>query len=62
MSLCLWVEAAAAFDELTRSNKDDLLVRQDETARPNTFRLARLIPAVELIGTHPTSFPQYSVN
>jgi Asp-tRNA(Asn)/Glu-tRNA(Gln) amidotransferase A subunit family amidase len=49
MSLCLWVEAAAAFDELTRSNQDDLLVRQDETAWPNTFRLARLIPAVEYV-------------
>lgn len=43
------VEAAAAFDELTRSNKDDLLVRQNRGAWPNTFRLARMIPAVEYI-------------
>jgi Asp-tRNA(Asn)/Glu-tRNA(Gln) amidotransferase A subunit family amidase len=49
MELILVVEAAAAFDELTRSNRDDLLVRQDEDAWPNTFRQARLIPAVEYI-------------
>ncbi|UCH02299.1 MAG: amidase [Candidatus Bathyarchaeota archaeon] len=42
-------EAAASFDELTRSNKDDLLVKQDEEAWPNLFRAARLIPAVEYI-------------
>jgi len=43
------VEAAAAFDELTRSNRDDLLVRQAKGAWPNTFRRARLAPAVEYI-------------
>lgn len=42
-------EAAAAFDELTRSDKDDLLVRQDKRAWPNTFRSGRFIPAVEYI-------------
>jgi Asp-tRNA(Asn)/Glu-tRNA(Gln) amidotransferase A subunit family amidase len=45
----LSAEAAAAFDELTRSGKDDLLVRQDQGAWPNTFRSARFIPAVEYI-------------
>ncbi|MCZ6677331.1 MAG: amidase [Candidatus Poribacteria bacterium] len=45
----LVAEAAAAFDELTRSNQDDLLVRQDSSAWPNSFRQARLIPAVEYI-------------
>jgi len=45
----LSAEAAAAFDELTRSNKDDLLVRQQSNAWPNTFREARFIPAVEYI-------------
>jgi Asp-tRNA(Asn)/Glu-tRNA(Gln) amidotransferase A subunit family amidase len=49
MSFILDVEAAAAFDELTRSNRDDLLVRQIEEAWPNAFRKARLIPAVEYI-------------
>jgi len=42
-------EAAAAFDELTRSDQDDLLVRQVKDAWPNVFREARLIPAVEYI-------------
>jgi Asp-tRNA(Asn)/Glu-tRNA(Gln) amidotransferase A subunit family amidase len=49
LSLILSVEAAAAFDELTRSNRDDLLVRQDRHAWPNYFRQARMIPAVEYI-------------
>ncbi len=43
------VEAAAAFDELTRSNRDDLLVRQVERAWPNVFRQSRLVPAVEYL-------------
>jgi Asp-tRNA(Asn)/Glu-tRNA(Gln) amidotransferase A subunit family amidase len=42
-------EAAAAFDELTRSGRDDLLVRQGRGTWPNTFRQARFIPAVEYI-------------
>ncbi len=49
ISFILRAEAAAAFDELTRSNRDDLLVRQDRGAWPNSFRQARLIPAVEYI-------------
>ena len=49
LRLCLWVEAAAAFDELTRSNRDDLLVRQIKEAWPNKFRQARLVPAVEYV-------------
>ncbi len=49
LSLILSAEAAAAFDELTRSNRDDLLVRQVKRAWPNSFRQARLIPAVEYI-------------
>jgi len=49
MAFILGVEAAAAFDELTRSGRDDLLVRQIKNAWPNRFREARLIPAVEYI-------------
>jgi Asp-tRNA(Asn)/Glu-tRNA(Gln) amidotransferase A subunit family amidase len=49
LSLILNVEAAAAFDELTRTNRDDLLVRQGRFAWPNNFRQARMIPAVEYI-------------
>ena len=45
----LTAEAAAAFDELTRSNRDDMLVRQIKNAWPNTLRAARFIPAVEYI-------------
>jgi len=43
------VEAAAAFDELTRSDRDDLMVRQEADAWPNVFRQARLIPAVDYV-------------
>ncbi|MFQ5770154.1 MAG: amidase family protein [bacterium] len=49
MSFILGVEAAAVFDELTRSNRDDLLVRQIKNAWPNVFRQAHMIPAVEYI-------------
>ena len=45
----LSAESAAAFDELTRSNKDDLLERQIKNAWPNKFRESRFIPAVEYI-------------
>jgi len=49
MSIILEAEAAAAFDELTRSNRDSLLVRQHRYAWPNLFRTARYITAVEYI-------------
>ena len=49
LGLILTAEAAAAFDELTRSNRDTLLVRQHRFAWPNTFRTARYITAVEYI-------------
>ncbi len=49
LGLILTAEAAAAFDELTRSNRDTLLVRQHRYAWPNTFRTARYITAVEYI-------------
>ena len=49
MQIILSAEAAAAFDELTRSNRDDLLVRQIKNAWPNSFRVSRFIPAVEYI-------------
>ncbi|MBM4169243.1 MAG: amidase [Ignavibacteria bacterium] len=49
LSFILSAEAAAAFDDLTRSNKDDLLVRQIKNAWPNRFRISRFIPAVEYI-------------
>jgi Asp-tRNA(Asn)/Glu-tRNA(Gln) amidotransferase A subunit family amidase len=49
LSFILSAEAGAAFDELTRSGRDDELVRQIEDAWPNVFRQARAIPAVEYI-------------
>jgi Asp-tRNA(Asn)/Glu-tRNA(Gln) amidotransferase A subunit family amidase len=49
LSIILSAEAGAAFDDLTRSGKDDLLVRQVKDAWPNVFRLSRFIPAVEYI-------------
>jgi Asp-tRNA(Asn)/Glu-tRNA(Gln) amidotransferase A subunit family amidase len=49
ISFLLSVEAAAAFDELTRSGKDDLMVRQIRNAWPNVFRAARFVPAVEYL-------------
>lgn len=52
MSIILSAEAAAAFDELTRSGRDDLLVRQIENAWPNVLRAARTIPAVEYVGAN----------
>ncbi len=45
----LSAEAATAFDELTRDGRDDLLTEQGSGAWPNTFRAARLIPAVEYL-------------
>lgn len=47
--IMLTAEAAAAFDELTRSDRDSLMTDQRRWAWPNTFRTARFIPAVEYI-------------
>lgn len=49
ISFLLSVESAAAFDDLTRSGKDDLMVRQIKNAWGNVFRAARFVPAVEYI-------------
>ena len=49
MGFILSAEAAAAFDELTLSGRDSLLVRQIKNAWPNVFRTSRFIPAVEYI-------------
>ncbi len=49
LSFLLTAEGAAAFDQLTLSNRDDEMVRQGKNAWPNLFRAARFIPAVEYI-------------
>ena len=45
----LSVEAAAAFDELTRSGRDKLLNGQQPYDWPNTFRVARMISGVDYV-------------
>jgi Asp-tRNA(Asn)/Glu-tRNA(Gln) amidotransferase A subunit family amidase len=52
MTIILNAEAAAAFDELTRGDLDDAMVRQERNAWPNVFRAARTIPAVEYINAN----------
>ena len=52
VSIILNAESAAAFDELTRTNRDDLIERQDKDFWPNSFRAARTIPAVEYINAN----------
>ncbi len=45
----LEAEGAAAFDELTRSGRDQLLNGQEPYDWPNSFRVARLYPAVDYV-------------
>ncbi|HSW54723.1 MAG TPA: amidase [Ignavibacteriaceae bacterium] len=52
LSIILSAEAGAAFDELTRTNKDELLIKQIKNAWPNVFRSSRFIPAVEYINAN----------
>jgi len=47
--IILTADAGAAFQELTLSNRDDLLVRQRPGDWPDIFRSAQFIPAVEYI-------------
>ncbi len=56
LGIILSAEVGAAFDELTRSNRDDLLVRQVKDAWPNVFRASRFIPAVEYINANRIRF------
>ncbi len=49
LAIILVAEAAAAFNDLTLSNKDDELNLQDKNAWPNIFRSAQFIPAVQYI-------------
>lgn len=49
LAIILVAESAAAFDDLTRSDKDDELNLQDKNAWPNIFRAAQFIPAVQYI-------------
>jgi Asp-tRNA(Asn)/Glu-tRNA(Gln) amidotransferase A subunit family amidase len=49
LRIALEAEAAAAFDDITRSGQVDQLSGQSPDDWPNSFRTARLIPAVEYI-------------
>ncbi|MFN3313938.1 MAG: amidase [Hyphomonas sp.] len=49
LTLQLFAEAAAAFEELTLSGRDAELSWQDDAAWPNTFRASRFITAIDLI-------------
>jgi Asp-tRNA(Asn)/Glu-tRNA(Gln) amidotransferase A subunit family amidase len=52
----LQAEAAAAFDELTRSGRDKLLTEQGPGDWPNAFRTSRFMPAVEYIQANRARF------
>lgn len=49
LTLTISVEGAAAFDELTRSGRDSLMVQQHKNAWPNRFRAGRFVSAVEYL-------------
>ena len=52
LRIILSAEAGAAFDEITRDNRDDQMVQQTASAWPNSFRASRFIPAVEYINAN----------
>jgi Asp-tRNA(Asn)/Glu-tRNA(Gln) amidotransferase A subunit family amidase len=52
IGIILNAESGAAFDELTRTDRDTLIERQDKGFWPNSFRASRFIPAVEYINTN----------
>jgi Asp-tRNA(Asn)/Glu-tRNA(Gln) amidotransferase A subunit family amidase len=52
INIILSAESAAAFDELTRTNRDDLVERQDKNFWPNSFRVGQTIPAVAYINAN----------
>jgi len=56
MVTILDVEAAAAFDELTRSGRDKLMTSQGPSDWPNAFRTARFVPAVEYVQANRAKF------
>jgi len=52
LQIILLAESAAAFDEFTRSGRDKLLTAQAKDDWPNTWRVSRLIPAVEYVNAN----------
>ncbi|MBH2003184.1 MAG: amidase [Sphingobacteriia bacterium] len=52
MDVVISAESAAAFDEFTRNNVDDEMTRQGINDWPNSFRVSRLMPAVEYVNAN----------
>lgn len=52
LRIILTAEGAAAFDQLTLTDQDDLMQWQEPNAWPNTFRAARFIPATDYINAN----------
>ena len=52
MDIVISAEAAAAFDEFTRNNIDDEMTQQGKFDWPNSFRVSRLMSAVEYINAN----------
>ncbi|TAF50698.1 MAG: amidase, partial [Sphingobacteriia bacterium] len=52
MDIVISAESAAAFDGFTRYNIDDEMSRQGPFDWPNSFRVSRLIPAVEYVNAN----------
>jgi Asp-tRNA(Asn)/Glu-tRNA(Gln) amidotransferase A subunit family amidase len=52
MDVVISAEAAAAFDEFTRNNIDDEMSRQGKYDWPNSFRVSRLMTAVEYVNAN----------
>jgi len=50
--IIIGVESAAAFDEFTRTDLDDMMTRQGRNDWPNQFRSSRFIPAVEYVNAN----------
>ena len=52
MDIVISAECAAAFDEFTRNNMDDEMTQQGKFDWPNSFRVSRLMSAVEYINAN----------
>jgi Asp-tRNA(Asn)/Glu-tRNA(Gln) amidotransferase A subunit family amidase len=52
MDVVISAECAAAFDEFTRNGLDDQMTRQGKYDWPNSFRISRLMPAVEYVNAN----------
>lgn len=52
MDIVISAECAAAFDEFTRTELDDMMTRQGKNDWPNSFRTSRLLTAVDYINAN----------